>query len=132
MVNNTGLALPGGSTVYGNNVTITNAGTVTIGGNLAAATGTLQVSALGGSDIAVSGTALIGAATSATIAAEDNFTQSGGIVNAPTLAMSAGGDFTQSGGTIAGNQYRCRRRSNDHRERHARREWRRRRDHVQQ
>jgi hypothetical protein len=101
LVNNTGLALPGGSTVYGNNVTITNAGTVTIGGNLAAATGTLQVSALGGSDIAVSGTALIGAATSATIAAGGNFTQSGGIVNAPTLAMSAGGDFTQSSGTIA-------------------------------
>jgi hypothetical protein len=106
------LTVPGTSTVYAGNVTIANSGMVSIGGNLAATTGTLLVSALGSSSgINVSGAALIGAATTATISAGGAFTQTGGIIDAPTLAINAGNDgvnplnpgqdFTQSGGTIA-------------------------------
>ena len=94
------LTLPGTSTVYADNVTIGNAGSVVIAGNLAATTGTLSVTTSSG-DIVIDSPALIGAALGANFGAAGAFTQNGGVIDAHDVGIAAsGGDVTQAGGTI--------------------------------
>ncbi len=94
------LTLPASATVYADNVTIANAGSVVIAGDLAAATGTLTVTT-GAGDIVVEAPALIGAATGANFGATGAFTQTGGVIDAQDIGIAASnGDVTQSGGTI--------------------------------
>ena len=94
------LTLPATATVYADNVTISNAGSVVIAGNLAATTGTLTVTT-GAGDIVVEAPALIGAATGANFGATGAFTQTGGVIDAQDIGIAASnGDVTQTGGTI--------------------------------
>ncbi|MBW4090767.1 MAG: filamentous hemagglutinin N-terminal domain-containing protein [Proteobacteria bacterium] len=95
------LTLPATSTVYADNVTISNTGSIVIAGNLAAANGTLSVITTTAGDIVVEAPALIGAATGATFGATGAFTQTGGVIDAQDIGIAANnGDVTQSGGTI--------------------------------
>jgi filamentous hemagglutinin family protein len=95
------LILPATSTVYADNVTISNAGSVVLAGNLAAANGTLSVITTTAGNIVVEAPALIGAATGATFGATGAFIQTGGVIDAQDIGIAANnGDVTQSGGTI--------------------------------
>ena len=95
------LILPASATVYADNVTIANAGSVVIAGNLAATIGTLTVITTTAGDIVVEAPALIGAATGANFGATGAFTQTGGVIDAQDIGIAANnGDVTQSGGTI--------------------------------
>ena len=97
------LDVPGTSTIYANNVTITNAGTIVLDGNVGAAAigGTLSITATNGGDLDVGSAAVIGALGVATLAAAGNF-NTGGVINAQDVTITAGGSMAQTGGVIAG------------------------------
>jgi filamentous hemagglutinin family protein len=105
------LSIPQGATIFGNNVTITNAGSIDISGSIGACAptvGSLIVTATTG-DLVIDSPALVGAQGSATLSAPfGNVTQTGGLINALGITIVTGsalsplgGTFTQNGGTIA-------------------------------
>jgi len=96
------LTLPTNAVVYGNNVTISNTGSVLVLGDLGAAAGTLSLGAGGDMTVGSGGNSvtLIGATGAATLTATGAFNQLGGLINANGVSISAGTTLTQSAGTI--------------------------------
>ncbi len=95
------LAEPASSTVYAQNVTINDQGSIALAGNLAASTGTIAVTTTGAHDITVSD-GLIGATGAINFNSGGAFDQSGGTINGSDVVVSTATGVVQSGGTLFG------------------------------
>ncbi|HSU07329.1 MAG TPA: filamentous hemagglutinin N-terminal domain-containing protein, partial [Acetobacteraceae bacterium] len=95
------LTEPASSTIYADNISINNQGSIALAGNLAASAGSVAVTSTGANDISVS-EGLIGATGTIGFNAGGAFRQTGGTINGSDIGVIAATGVIQSGGTLFG------------------------------